>query len=231
MRDGHRIKEKYDLSLDNRQIVSLFIAAIVVMGTVFVLGVVVGKNLAGNQRGAAAADLLSALDEKAVAMEQVRSDTHLTFQDELTKKAGPLGGEESPAQPARADAVEAKAVESSEPPIPSERNEPKQPAATANERILREAIARAEKRPSAVASPSAFTLQLSASQMREDADKFAAKLRERGYAPYVVESEVPGRGKWYRVRIGRFASKDAAVKYLADFRRETQLEAFVAGAN
>ena len=45
MRDAHRMKEKFDVSLDNRQIVSLLIAGIVVMGAVFVLGVVVGKNL------------------------------------------------------------------------------------------------------------------------------------------------------------------------------------------
>ena len=59
------MKEKFDLSLDNRQIVSLLIASIVVMGAVFVLGVVVGKKLAGNAQTAAAQDLLSALASSA----------------------------------------------------------------------------------------------------------------------------------------------------------------------
>ena len=66
------MKEKFDLSLDNRQIVSLLIASIVVMGAVFVLGVVVGKKLAGNAQMAAAQDLLSVLDAKAEALEQVQ---------------------------------------------------------------------------------------------------------------------------------------------------------------
>ena len=47
MRDAHRMREKYDLSLDSRQVVSLLIGGIVVLGAVFVLGVLVGKKLAG----------------------------------------------------------------------------------------------------------------------------------------------------------------------------------------
>jgi hypothetical protein len=47
MRDTHRMREKYDLSLDSRQVVSLLIGGIVVLGAVFVLGVLVGKKLAG----------------------------------------------------------------------------------------------------------------------------------------------------------------------------------------
>ena len=64
--------------------------------------------------------------------------------------------------------------------------------------------------------------------MRSEADSFAAKLRDKGYAPYIIEAQVPGRGTWYRVRMGGFASKDAATRYLKDFRRETQIDAFVA---
>ena len=45
MRDAHRMKEKFDVTLDNRQIVSLLIAGIVVMGAVFVLGVTRGMEL------------------------------------------------------------------------------------------------------------------------------------------------------------------------------------------
>ncbi|HEY0093865.1 MAG TPA: SPOR domain-containing protein, partial [Archangium sp.] len=89
MRDAHRMKEKFDVTLDNRQIVSLLIAGIIVMGAVFVLGVVVGKKLAGNAQTAAAPDLLSALDANAQALQQAReAEQPLTFQDELTRKSG-----------------------------------------------------------------------------------------------------------------------------------------------
>lgn len=274
MRDGHRIREKYELAVDNKQIVSLLIAGIVVLGTVFVLGVVVGKNLAGPQRSVRAADLLSAIDEKAAAMEQVRSEPRLTFEDELTKKSAPearpsavgskpdpenrgaddkraavnrAGPEPAPAVAAPPRPVPNGAVVESPDGAPSEssiRTEKRsdaqpesvptspKPATAAGKNRVQEAIARAEKNPVEPIGPEgAFTLQLAASQARVDADRFAARLREKGYAPYVMESDVPGRGKWYRVRMGRFGSKEAAMKYLQDFRRETQLDAFVATAN
>src|SRR5277367_5300962 len=82
MRDSHRMKEKYDLSLDSRQVVSLLVAGIVV------LGVLVGKKLAGSQRNDRAPDLLSALDQKSAALERARAAPALTFQEELTTDAG-----------------------------------------------------------------------------------------------------------------------------------------------
>ncbi|MDY7231640.1 SPOR domain-containing protein [Hyalangium rubrum] len=293
MRDAHRMKEKFDVSLDNRQIVSLLIAGIVVMGAVFVLGVVVGKKLAGNAQTAAAPDLLSALDANAQALQEVQKEPPLTFQDELTRKSGsePVAPppEPKPAKPAApkptataaAPAVPApkpadKPVEKpAEKPAPANESEtamnsaddelaalaakrpqPAAPAATAPAPVaapkpapgkveeepvptrtatpsggLTEAIAKASQRPTEAVPGGAFTLQLSAFQTREEADRFVARLRDRGYAPYIVAAEVPKKGTWYRVRMGSFPSRDAATRYLADFKRETQLDAFVAGAN
>src|SRR5262249_4119199 len=85
MRDTHRMREKYDLSLDSRQVVSLLIGGIVVLGAVFVLGVLVGKKLAGTPRADHAPDLLTALDHKSDALERARAAPPLTFQEELTR--------------------------------------------------------------------------------------------------------------------------------------------------
>src|SRR5205085_7300407 len=101
MRDAHRMKDKLDLSLDSRQIVSLLVAGMVVLGAVFVLGVVVGKKLSEADRSAQSRDLLTALDEKAAAMQKVNEEPPLTFQKTLTEKAPPP--EPSP-KPAKAEA-------------------------------------------------------------------------------------------------------------------------------
>jgi len=228
VRDDHRIKEKYELSLDNRQVASFFIAAIVVVGTVFVLGVVVGKKLASSRGAANAADLLSALDEKAAAMEQVRaappSEPRLTFQDELTKKSESPPSKEPVAAEIRPEVKKSVGAENVEPsPEPPTQEPPREKPSRA--------MPQTEKPPQVAARSGSFTLQLSASQVRADADRFAARLREKGYQPYIVESDVKDRGRWYRVRMGTFSSKEAAAKYLADFRRETQLQAFVTSAN
>ncbi|MBM4381647.1 MAG: SPOR domain-containing protein, partial [Deltaproteobacteria bacterium] len=87
MRDAHRMREKFELSLDSRQVNSLLAAGLVVLGAVFVLGVVVGKRLAAASVGAEPADLLTSLDRKAATMVEVRKEPALTFQDELTRKA------------------------------------------------------------------------------------------------------------------------------------------------
>ncbi len=260
MRDSHRMKEKYDLSLDSRQVVSLVIGAIIVAGSVFVLGVVVGKNLAGNEQAQEAPDLLAALDQKA--------NVALTFQDELTKKAPPPSAHTAPAPPPPAPVQIAAARDPEAKPAPSPVPAPAPaPAAVVKPATLsadlgepRAAVARAEV-PAPASSPSpaeetptrtgglkdafarataptpaagdtdpdgAWTLQLSASQSRDEADRFAAKLRERGYAPYIVSAQVEGKGTWFRVRMGSFKNREAAQKYLVDFKRETQLDAFVA---
>jgi DedD protein len=264
MRDAHRMKEKFDVSLDNRQIVSLLIAGIVVMGAVFVLGVVVGKKLAGNAQTAAAQDLLSALDAKAEALEQVQQDPALTFPDELTRRtpsepALPSQGTppakvavvkpapEKPVAPAPTSAPEAskalaeapapgalapKAAAEEAAPRGKVEEAPVTARTAAPDGGLKSAIARAQQKPTAsrpaeVSPGGAFTLQLSAYQARAEADRFAARLRDRGYAPYIVAAQVPGKGTWHRVRMGSFATKEAAARYLADFKRETQLQAFV----
>ncbi len=289
------MKEKFDVSLDNRQIVSLLIAGIVVMGAVFVLGVVVGKKLAGNAEAAAAPDLLSALDANAQALQEAQKEPPLTFQDELTRKAAepaPASAKPQAAKPqaakpatptAAAPAVTAEKPAPAEKPVekPAPAEEPSPALHSADEELaalaavkrpqapapapvaaatpapaapkpaarpveeapvptrtatppsggLKEAIARATQRPTEAVPGGAFTLQLSAFQTREEADRFVARLRDRGYAPYIVAAEVANKGTWYRVRMGSFPSRDAASRYLADFKRETQLDAFVAGTN
>ncbi len=94
---------------------------------------------------------------------------------------------------------------------------------------LKDAFARAQKLPEASADGS-WTLQLAAYQDKAEADRFAAGLRDKGYAPYLVQAEVAGKGTWYRVRMGRFASRETASNYLADFKRETAMSAIVTNA-
>jgi cell division septation protein DedD len=273
MRDAHRMKEKLELSLDNRQVVSVLIGGIVVLGAVFVLGVVVGKKLSGTHSATHAPDLLSALDAQAQQMNEVRADPKLTFQEVLTSKVtvesvqpdappvkvvtvvapAPQPEPEPKAEPAKVAETEPAAAE--EPAqmdvqVAEIRVKPASVAAAAKELKvethpepavvtartapkevdLQKAIARASAKPTVMDS-GAFTLQLSATQTRAEADKFVSKLRGQGYAPYIVEADVPGKGTWYRVRMGRFPTRDAAGRYLADFRRETRLDAFVASAN
>jgi DedD protein len=73
-----------------------------------------------------------------------------------------------------------------------------------------------------------FTLQLSAFPERAQADDFARKIQGAGYRPYVVASEIPGKGTFYRVRVGDYLTKEAASSAKSDFERKQHTIAYVA---
>ncbi len=217
---------KYEFSFDNRHVVSGCIAAVVVVGAVFVLGVLVGKKVATDQRATRAQDLLSALDDKAAIDRPVTPQ--LTFQEELTKKL-PEPTAKSAALPNPPESVShaetATADVKVETLAPMQREAARRPEVPEDKRASPKHAVKPESR--AAAATGGFTLQLSSTQRRADADRFAARLREKGYAPMVSEAQVPGRGTWYRVRLGSFSSREGAARFLGDFKRETQLDAFV----
>lgn len=72
-----------------------------------------------------------------------------------------------------------------------------------------------------------FQLQVSSFRTRDEADQFAVELRGRGHRAYVTSAEVEGRGIWYRVRIGPFATQAEAVKYRGDFESKERVVPFV----
>ncbi|MDP1824648.1 MAG: SPOR domain-containing protein [Archangium sp.] len=253
MRDSHRLKEKYELSLDNRQIVSITIASLVVLGGVFMLGVVVGKKLSAETAALQQqpTDLLGQLDRKTDALETVKADAAFTFQDELTRKAptptliaeapivkpveAPVAVAPRPEAvvPPPADAaVVAVAPEPVKPVLPDTPKGDSVATRTVDGGGLKEAFGKAQQRPpTETAADGAWTVQLSAYQDRAEADRFAAGLRDKGYAPYIVEATIPGKGTWFRVRMGRFGTKEAASRYMDDFRRETSMNAIVTTSN
>ena len=72
-----------------------------------------------------------------------------------------------------------------------------------------------------------YQLQISSFRSSADATKFADQLRARGHKAYVREAHVPGRGTWYRVRVGPFASQQAAAQYRGRFEAKEHVVPFV----
>jgi DedD protein len=85
--------------------------------------------------------------------------------------------------------------------------------------------------PAAATSPDKarghFLLQLSSFQDRAEADAFARRFP--GKNAYVVSTELPGKGTWYRVRVGDFATMQEASVAKTAFERENNVIAYVAG--
>jgi cell division septation protein DedD len=70
-----------------------------------------------------------------------------------------------------------------------------------------------------------FALQAAAFPNQAGADEFAEKLKKAGVPSYIVSADLGRRGRWFRVRVGRFNTADDAQKFAA----EAQLRAKVAG--
>jgi cell division septation protein DedD len=58
-----------------------------------------------------------------------------------------------------------------------------------------------------------FIVQVAAYKTYEDAEAEAEKFRNQGYNAFIEIAELPGRGTWYRIKVGDFTS----VKHAEDF--------------
>lgn len=129
--------------------------------------------------------------------------------------------EEAKPEPKIEAKVEAKAEAKKPEPKKLEAAKPALPAA--RPQVVQQ---QAAKKPDATASH--FTLQLSAFPDKADAEEFMRKIQSAGYKPFLVASEIPGKGVFYRVRVGDYGSRQAAVDAKTEFERKQRIIAYVA---
>ena len=236
--DSELYKDKIEVSLDGRQIFYLFFGGAVVACLVFVLGVMVGRRL--EARGhvdkvaatSAQRDPLAALDRLGAG------EGSMTFPNALGGSGGPSAAvdREIAALGARKAAAPAKAVE---PPSPAKGEAPRAVEPKAAEPKAAEPKAAepkavepkaAEPKPAApkpeAAGPAKFTLQLSAFQDQAEADAFLATVKAAGYAAYVTSADVDGK-KFFRVRLGKYATYEDAVAAKGEFEKKVPKIAYV----
>src|SRR5262249_59810669 len=116
-------------------------------------------------------------------------------------------------------------------PYPVEKTEPAQPVRTASviaPPIRQPTVVPAPARPAQVAPATAvaltppprdlgsFTVQLGASQDRNEAARLEARARGAGLKPYVVEANLGAKGTWYRVRVRSFRDRETAGRFPTD---------------
>ncbi|MFH2007660.1 MAG: SPOR domain-containing protein [bacterium] len=219
MRDSDRLKEKLEVSLDNRQLFYLFFGSAVVACLVFVVGVLVGKKLEDRkqQHKRPAADELALIDADSRI-----GAKGLTFHDELIKPDARSQKNLPPEVLEWRDMGQGKAnvvALAGPPPAPGGDRLAPAPAP---------APGRAGDKPGAQVAPKKqYTLQVSAFQDRGEADQVIKKLQKEGYRPYMVASKLPKRGVWYRVRLGAFGSWNKALEAKKKFEEKINMTAYV----
>jgi cell division septation protein DedD len=67
-----------------------------------------------------------------------------------------------------------------------------------------------------------FALQAAAFPTQAGADELAEKLKSAGVPSYVVSADLARRGRWFRVRVGRFNTAEDAQKFAAEAQRRAK---------
>jgi DedD protein len=197
-----KVKERIELSLDGRQIASIVVGALVLLGVIFVLGLNLGRQLATKQLEATRGDALAALDRPPPTRAGPISDDALTFHDRLTKDRPPPP-EDPPARAAPTPVAPVAVTPPASPGAPT-------PAPAA---------------APATSAGTTFAVQLVSTTSRPEADKLAGKLQE--FDPRVESAEVTGKGRVYRVRIGAFETRAEAEKMLKTLAPRTGAKGMV----
>jgi len=252
MRENIRLKQQpFGLSLGVKQVGAVLVAALLIMGTVFALGLSLGRRSGAGpeQPLAAPRDALARLDDPLPVKEEppleLKAHQALTDSRSIEKTmpvpavnvarappapAAHAGEAEIVMPPAIAapvpPSVKAGAAPSDTPPASAPTLPPPiapmggaaahpaaaAPPARAAAREGKPEIGEAS-RPALRAKPKpkgtgAYTIQVASTQHKADAERLAKRLAAR--RPRIVAADLPGKGRWYRVQVGSFETRESA---------------------
>ncbi len=209
MSQAVRLQHRWEFSLDARQVFYVLFGAAILATLLFVLGLLIGKRL--EARAANRTLCGASLDELD---RFVPPDMDFTFHKVLVRKV------RNPNLP-----PEVYETANLDEPSPAGEQASRPPAGEASAKEAGQKERNAEPKPR-VQRPR-FTLQVGSFRSRAEAKALLEKLRRAGWKPYLVVKHLRGRGTWYRVRVGRFATWKASLKAKARFEKAWHKTAYV----
>lgn len=72
-----------------------------------------------------------------------------------------------------------------------------------------------------------YAVQVGSYPQLAEATHSVEKWKGKGYPAYMMIADIPDRGRWYRVRIGGFSSREDASRYLKEFQSRENAEALI----
>jgi cell division septation protein DedD len=203
-----------------------YVAIVLIAAWMFGLGILVGRGtapvkfdiqkLTRELEDLIAADVKKQLEPVEVETAETKTKTKLEFYEEL-KKSGPV----APDPPRRNASRQPKEKTPREQKVPAARTGAKKslakPAGQSKEENPRLANA-AVDRPSD--NSRIVTIQAASLKDLAEADALVKKLKHRGYPAYKTIAVVPGKGIWFRIRVGRYSSREAARDVVGKLKKE-----------
>lgn len=158
---------------------------------VFALGMFVGKEIEARKVVRPEEPLVKVpvrpAPKGAADAESAKTKDDLTFYNTLTK---------TPAAPPAEAKKEEKVTEVTTKPVVDSKPQPKAEVTESTE---------------AKNGPNTWSVQVNSYPDEKSANDLIDRLKNKGYNAFVTEANIKGK-LWYRVRVGRFASREEAIK-------------------
>ncbi len=208
-------KQKYRLQLTRRGVWFWIFSISFISAWMFALGILVGRGTAPVRFDIHKLQKeLAELKKKAIKEElrrfKIDKDTledkpDFAFYEELKSTKEEITLPENP--------IQKKATSPS--PEPSAEKEPVHPASSVTE-------PKQNQTSPVPAEPEEIRLSIQVASVREqkDADQLVAHLKGKGFPAYRIIAKIPGKGIWFRIRVGPYKSRVEADRALRRLERD-----------
>ena len=209
----------HEIQLNGKQLVFLFMAAVVAMVVIFLLGVLVGRGVR-TERGPVEAlaqpstpgteGIVAAVPPSGAPASAAKED--LSYPNRLASNNPP------------AETIPTPRADTAEPPQASASARATTPASSGETSPKRPEIQSREGGPASEAS--GFSIQVAALRQRPEAESVARGLTAKGYPAYVMNPDA-GAPAVFRVRVGKFKDRREAESIAARLQKEEQFKPWI----
>ena len=229
------MKDRVVFALDRREIILLVVVLLVFSLAVFFLGFLAGS---GRCKGKVTATSTPQKVEKIVVTPA--TETHKGIEYTFVTTGGteaitvsePVTGEEVQVSGKKTE-VASQAEESTEKVKQvSTSKQPEKPTSPGKEKVVHTSASTKRSTGKKVAPPPVkvkrpFTVQVAAYRVKKDALLLVYRLRKAGFDAFYERTNIPGKGVWYRVRVGHYRTREEAKRWAEKIHRKMGLPTFV----
>ena len=233
MRDIRKVKNKYELRLDNRQLALLFAAGLLIFILLFTLGVMVGRDWSEWEQSRKLAlpseqEEIAQVGEEDLFKEEITALTEAISEKKLGEEPISSTGEitPSPEAPKELEYTFYETLPKKE-PVKTKLEIPPEKEIKGEDTIAEEPAPKKEPVAAPILSSTGeYTIQVSSFTERGKATDLVNKLIRKKYPAYITSIQISQK-TWYRVRVGHFTSREEAEKFANLLKDKEKLNAFI----
>ncbi|PWT93362.1 MAG: hypothetical protein C5B54_01960 [Acidobacteria bacterium] len=251
MRD-YEEKSYYEIQLDNKQLILVFLAGITVCVLIFVLGVMVGKG----KKEAEMASLQKPEQKSAKVEPEPESDTNVpeetkTVHENPKSDKGKNDTKPAPSEDSKYAFTQLDKPESKDDKLtPEPSAKPSSNRTDTTQKVVKAAPPAAAPAPKTTSPPAPatvdsapavdsaptepsqgsskhYTVQVMATASQQKATQELNLLKSKGYTAF-MDQEKAGNGSVFKVRVGKFADSETAKKTATKLKQDLKLDTWVA---